>query len=129
MDPKPNLLLVEDEDMLRNLIRDLLESKGYTVQAASGGEEALALAKRPEQRIDLVLTDVMMPHMMGNELIDRLRQLFPGVKVIFMSGYTGSNNPSIQQAWGMPGVVFLQKPFRLHTLLDHVKALMGAAAP
>ncbi|MEO6097127.1 MAG: response regulator [Fibrobacteria bacterium] len=118
------ILLVEDEDMLRGLIRELLEIKGYTVIEASQGVEALELFKSAAGPVDLVLTDVVMPHMSGSELVERLRKDHPVLKVIFMSGYTGANNAAIHKSLEMPGVAFLQKPFRLNALISQVEELL-----
>lgn len=119
------ILLVEDEDMLRGLIKELLEIKGFSVLEACQGLEALSLIKDRGRGVDLVLTDVVMPHMSGSELVDRLREEHPGLKVIFMSGYTGASNASIHRSLEMPGVAFLQKPFRLNNLISRVEELIG----
>src|SRR5262245_61913184 len=100
------ILLVEDEDVLRGLIRELLELKGYKVLEAHQGMEALDLLETHEGRVDLVLTDVVMPQMSGSELVEELRLKHPDVKVIFMSGYTGSSNASVNKSLEMPGVAF-----------------------
>ena len=118
------ILLVEDEDMLRGLIRELLEIKGYLVLEASQGVEALELFKKSVGSVDLVLTDVVMPHMSGSELVERLRKEQPALRVIFMSGYTGANNAAIHKSLEMPGVAFLQKPFRLNALISQVEELL-----
>lgn len=118
------ILLVEDEDMLRGLIRELLEIKGYAVLEASQGVEALELFKKSMEPVDLVLTDVVMPHMSGSELVERLRKEQPALRVIFMSGYTGANNAAIHKSLEMPGVAFLQKPFRLNALISQVEELL-----
>lgn len=122
-----SILLVEDEDMLRGLIRELLEIKGFAVIEASQGLEALELMAAAPSPVDLVLTDVVMPHMSGSELVERLRAERPSLKVIFMSGYTGANNAAIHKSLEMPGVAFLQKPFRLNALISVVEGLLGAA--
>lgn len=119
------ILLVEDEDMLRGLIKELLELKGFTVLEACQGLEALGLMRERPDGVDLVLTDVVMPHMSGSDLVERLRETHPALKVVFMSGYTGSSNASIQRALEMPGVAFLQKPFRLNSLISRVEDLIG----
>ncbi len=121
------ILLVEDEDMLRGLIRELLEIKGYQVLEASQGIEALEVLKRNGRPVDLVLTDVVMPQMSGSELVIELRRIHPELKVIFMSGYTGSNNAAIHKSLEMPGVAFLQKPFRLNALIGQVEGLIQSA--
>lgn len=118
------ILLVEDEDMLRGLIRELLEIKGYAVLEASQGMEAIDLLKQKGEPVDLVLTDVVMPHMSGSELVERLRKEHPTLRVIFMSGYTGANNAAIHKSLEMPGVAFLQKPFRLNALITQVEDLL-----
>ena len=120
-----SILLVEDEDMLRGLIRELLEIKGYAVLEASQGVEALERMRSADRPVDLVLTDVVMPHMSGSELVENLKQDFPDLKVVFMSGYTGSNNAAVHKNLGMPGVAFLQKPFRLNALIGVVEGLLG----
>jgi two-component system cell cycle sensor histidine kinase/response regulator CckA len=122
-----SILLVEDEDMLRGLIRELLEIKGFAVLEASQGVEALELMEAAAEPVDLVLTDVVMPHMSGSELVERLRAEYPVLKVIFMSGYTGANNAAIHKSLEMPGVAFLQKPFRLNALISVVEGLLGPA--
>lgn len=113
--------------MLRGLIRELLELKGFTVLEACQGLEALSLMKE-RGPVDLVLTDVVMPHMSGSELVDRLREATPELKVIFMSGYTGASNASIHRSLEIPGVAFLQKPFRLNNLITVVEDLIGVKA-
>jgi two-component system, cell cycle sensor histidine kinase and response regulator CckA len=118
------ILLVEDEDMLRGLIRELLEIKGYAVLEASQGVEAIDLLRQKGEPVDLVLTDVVMPHMSGSELVERLRKEHPTLRVIFMSGYTGANNAAIHKSLEMPGVAFLQKPFRLNALITQVEDLL-----
>jgi two-component system cell cycle sensor histidine kinase/response regulator CckA len=118
------ILLVEDEDMLRGLIRELLEIKGYAVLEASQGVEALEVLEKNGKPVDLVLTDVVMPHMSGSDLVERIRREYPDMKVIFMSGYTGANNAAIHKSLEMPGVAFLQKPFRLNALISQVEALL-----
>lgn len=121
------ILLVEDEDMLRGLIRELLEIKGYAVLEACQGVEALEVLQASGRPVDLVLTDVVMPHMSGADLVDRLRKDHPAMKVIFMSGYTGANNAAIHRSLEMPGVAFLQKPFRLNALISQVEDLIKPA--
>jgi len=118
------ILLVEDEDNLRNLLRDFLVSKNYHVQCASSGEEALSVMEKTGEGVDLVLTDVMMPRMSGSELVEQLRPLYPGIKVIFMSGFTGGSTAVIQRSMISPDVIFLQKPFRLNVLIEEIEALL-----
>jgi len=81
------VLLVEDSDAVRDVVTCMLESDGLTILQASGGEEALALARRGEAPIDLLLTDIVMPGMSGVELADRLERERPGMRILFMTGF------------------------------------------
>lgn len=81
------VLLVEDSDVVRVVVANMLEGGGLTVLQASGGEEALALARRGDVPIDLLLTDIVMPGMSGVELADRLARERPDVRILFMTGY------------------------------------------
>jgi CheY-like chemotaxis protein len=81
------VLLVEDSDVVRNLVATMLKGGGLTVLQASGGEEALALARRGDAPIDILLTDIVMPGMTGVELADRLERERPDVRILFMTGY------------------------------------------
>lgn len=81
------ILLVEDSDVVRDVVANMLEGGGLTVLQASGGEEALALVRRGETPIDLLLTDIVMPEMSGVELADRLERERPDVRMLFMTGY------------------------------------------
>jgi CheY-like chemotaxis protein len=81
------ILLVEDSDVVRAVIANMLENSGLTVIQASGGKEALALSRRGDASIDLLLTDIVMPEMGGVELADRLERERPGMRILFMTGY------------------------------------------
>jgi len=85
--PSGTVLLVEDSDVVRDVVANMLESGGLTVLQASGGEEALALVRRGDTPIDLLLTDIVMPKMSGVELADRLERERPDVRILFMTGY------------------------------------------
>lgn len=81
------VLLVEDSEVVRDVVALMLESDGLTVLQASGGEEALALVRRGDAPIDLLLTDIVMPEMSGVELADRLERERPDMRILFMTGY------------------------------------------
>jgi two-component system, cell cycle sensor histidine kinase and response regulator CckA len=81
------ILVVEDSDSVRDVITSMLEGGGLTVLQASGGEEALALSRRRDAPIDLLLTDIVMPEMSGVELADRLERERPDMRILFMTGY------------------------------------------
>jgi CheY-like chemotaxis protein len=81
------VLLVEDSDVVRDVVARMLERCGFSVLRASGGEEALALARRGDAPIDLLLTDIVMPEVSGVELADRMERERPGLRILFMTGY------------------------------------------
>jgi PAS domain S-box-containing protein len=121
------VLIVEDQDIVRNLAATVLGGRGYlTLEAATGPEALELLAGRKPGEIDLLLTDVILPGMSGRELADRVRSEFPEIKVLFTSGYTGD-------VLGRRGVLeegleFLPKPFTPAALVDKVQAILGAGA-
>jgi len=124
------ILLVEDEDSLRTLTRDLLRLKGYTVLEAANGAEALDLCGRTPEEIHLLLTDVVMPGINGRALADQLKLKRPEMKVAFMSGYTGQRVG--QKEILEPGSFFIQKPFSREQLASRVREALDlpvAAAP
>jgi two-component system cell cycle sensor histidine kinase/response regulator CckA len=108
-----SVLLVEDEDRLRKQVKFTLEGQGYTVLEAPGGEAALRLLT-PDRKIDLLVTDMVMPGIDGSELAARVRSLRPHVGVVFISGYV----PDHRLVEGLAGTLFLPKPF---SPLDLVK--------
>lgn len=116
--PTRTILLVEDEDSVREVTRHVLESAGYLVLEASSAEQALATLRRFEGSINLLLTDVVMPSMSGAELATRLKVMRPGLVTIFMSGYSGYPGPA--EAGGGLSDHFIQKPFSISLLLSRV---------
>jgi PAS domain S-box-containing protein len=121
------ILLVEDEDAVRALLRSVLESRGYSVLEASRGDEALELSQAYGGEIDLLVTDVVMPQMGGPQLARRLTSSRPHVKVLYISGYAD------QAAWYQNGLesgdAFLQKPFPPEALARKVREVLGAPEP
>jgi PAS domain S-box-containing protein len=120
-----HILLVEDEPELRNTTAEYLTSIGYSVTGAASGPEALRLAL-DNLPIDLVITDVVMPRMNGREFADRLREFRPGVKVLFVSGYT--DDVILHTGISLQLVPFLQKPFSLRKLGAKVNELLAVEA-
>jgi PAS domain S-box-containing protein len=119
------ILLVEDETSVRDLAQRMLEESGYRVLAAASGSEALLLCATNHEHLDLIVTDVVMPNMRGVEVARRVGDLRPGVRVLFMSGYTDNAiDPGISRS-----VSFLQKPFTLGELLGAVREALEAPAP
>jgi PAS domain S-box-containing protein len=117
------VLLVEDDALVRGLALRTLEGAGHRVLVAASGEEALALARRHEEPIDLLVSDLVMPGMGGVELADRLEQQRPGLRVLFVSGYASDEHAAGTALWGR---AFLSKPFtreRLLTAIDRALAV------
>ena len=117
------VLLVEDEESVRTLSRTILESYGYSVLEAGSGLEALEMVRERGGSIDLLLTDVVMPSMGGADLVTRLQVLRPGIRVLYMSGYT--DDTVVRHAHLKQGRVFLQKPFTPETLVRKVREALG----
>jgi PAS domain S-box-containing protein len=119
------ILLVEDEEGVRKLVHAILESKGYSVLEASNGVSALSAYEKNAHKIDLVLTDVVMPQMNGFELARSLAEKRNGLKILFMSGYR--DNPIAPPGGGQPRD-FLQKPFTPEVLLNKVRDVLDSPA-
>jgi two-component system cell cycle sensor histidine kinase/response regulator CckA len=119
------ILLVEDDPALREMATTLLRRLGYTVLAAANGIEALSQTHHPERgHIDLLFTDVVMPHMSGKELADRIQSLYPHTKILFTSAYT--ENSIIHQGVLNEGIALLQKPFTPSALAQKVREILNA---
>ena len=116
------ILLAEDEDSVRKLIKHVLTSRGYRVLDAVGGSEALRIFQHHSGPIHLLLTDVIMPGMSGRELAQKVLECSPGLKVIYMSGYTDDMLMSTG-ALG-PGKSFLRKPLRADVLAGRVREVL-----
>jgi two-component system, cell cycle sensor histidine kinase and response regulator CckA len=117
------ILLVEDEESVRQLVRDTLSAKGYEVLEAENGEAGIVAAERHRGKLDLVITDVVMPGMGGREMAEALIKKRPGTKVLYLSGYTEDailNDGSVDTE-----TAFLQKPFTLQNLSRKVREVLG----
>ena len=130
-DPTPQtgdetILLVEDEKVVRQLVAEILEATGYTVMQAGDGPSALELLRRHSGKLDLLVTDVVMPGMSGPEVAEAVTSMRPGTHVLFTSGYTDSaiGHHGVLE----PGIAFLQKPFSADELARKVRSLLDAAA-
>jgi CheY-like chemotaxis protein len=119
------LLLVEDNDELRGATQGILEALGYRVATAANGTEALAALERLEGRIDLVICDVVMPGMSGQEVVERLRARRPEIRVIFMSGYT--DNVVLRHGILEGEYDFLEKPFSADGLAAKIRGVLVGA--
>jgi CheY-like chemotaxis protein len=113
------ILLVEDDDAIMQITRLSLESIGYRVLTATAPEEAFASAKKHAGEIKLLITDVVMPNMSGRELAEKLVALYPGLVILFMSGYT--SNVIAHHGVLDDGIHFIQKPFSIQALSAKVR--------
>lgn len=118
------ILLVEDQDQLRRLAKTMLERLGYTVLEAASPGEAFVVCEKYTGDIHLLLTDVVMPAMNGKELSERIQILKPGIKILFMSGYTA--NAIAHRGMLDEGLHFLQKPFSINALSEKVREAMNS---
>jgi len=116
------VLLVEDEESVRELVRETLKSKGYNVMEACDGVEGLKVAEEYPNPIDILITDVVMPGMSGRELAQRVTAARPQIKVLYLSGYT--EDAILHEGVFEPGTAFLQKPFTLHGLARKVREVL-----
>jgi PAS domain S-box-containing protein len=119
------VLLVEDDDSVRNMAQAMLQGYGYKVLAAREGREALLISRQHAGCVHLLLTDVVMPGMSGRELAVRLRPSFPHLRVLYTSGYT--ENLLVSQGSLDPGSSFLQKPFSAEVLVRTVRKVLEAS--
>ncbi|HET9406406.1 MAG TPA: PAS domain S-box protein [Candidatus Sulfotelmatobacter sp.] len=117
------VLLVEDEESVRELVRDTLKAKGYHVLEADNGNAGIETASRHTDKIDLLITDVVMPGLGGRELAQNLLGVRPDLKVLFLSGYT--EDAIVNEGTLEKGKAFLQKPFTLQALSRKVREILG----
>jgi PAS domain S-box-containing protein len=119
------VLVVEDEDEIRDMVREYLERKGYTVVAAHNGSEALRVAQRYKGTIHLLLTDVVMPQLGGHELAQQIKGMRPRIKILFTSGYP--EHAGLNDKAADPSAVILQKPYPLNTLAGRIRQMLDGA--
>ena len=115
------ILLVEDQQGIREVVQEFLRRRGYSVLCAADGDDALQVADEHAHAIDLLVTDVIMPNMGGPELVQRLTRLRPHTKVLFISG--NPDQASLSERLGSTAAV-LQKPFPLDILLRKVRSVL-----
>ncbi len=116
------ILIVEDEEVVRKLTIRVLEKQGYRVLQASEGGKALVLCEEFKEPIHLILTDVVMPGMSGSKLVERLKEIHPEMKALYMSGYT--DNAIVHHGVLEPGVNFIQKPFNTDNLARKIRGVL-----
>ena len=117
------VLAVDDDPGILELLREVLKPLGYTVLAAESGERAIEIAAEHKDKIDLLLTDVVLPGIKGQELAAQLLESSPGVNVLFMSGYLC---PSMaHNGKGQGGEAFIRKPFSTGVLLRKIRNILN----
>lgn len=120
---KMTVLIVDDEEPIRRLVDRVLQSAGYVTRLASSGADALAVAEGPDT-IDLLVTDMMMPEMNGDEVARRLRQKHQALKVLYCTGYADRLFDEKGTMW--EGEAFIEKPFSPRALLEAVSLLRNS---
>ena len=116
------VLVVDDENLLLTMAETILTEYGYKVLTANSGQKALAILSRDDIQADLVVTDLVMPGMGGRELVERIRQLAPAMRILCTSGY-------VMPADKQTGTAYLQKPFTSAELLAKVKQVLASKPP
>lgn len=117
------ILLVEDNDSTRDALTQMARMLGYEVTAVATPQEAIQHCQRMGARVDLLITDVVLPQMRGSELAEQLKALKPDLRVLYISGHTA--NAIVERGELKPGVEFLEKPFTLATLAQRVSQILG----
>ena len=123
LEGRERILVVEDDDAVRRMTLEFLKIRGYTLIEARSAADAIQLVGRREETIDMVLTDVVMPGMKGRELVERLTQLRPSLKVLYMSAYT--EDDAINIGILSPGTAFIEKPFSPDQLAAKVRDILS----
>lgn len=125
MEQKPKtILLVEDEEKLRELVETVLVASGFNVITASNGKEGLRTVEEGNLKdIDLILTDVIMPHMSGKQMVDLLKPQLPNTKIVFMSGYT--DDALAPHGVLEPDIELIEKPFLAKNLVTRIREILG----
>lgn len=121
MSTKANILFVEDEAELRNILRIVLEKEGYAVDVASTGQGAIGKVKK--KKYDLIITDLRLPGMSGQEAIKRIEGIYPKIKFIIISGY--QLDPEFEARIKRKKYSFFGKPFLNQDVINEIKRLLG----
>ncbi|MCI0596507.1 MAG: response regulator [candidate division Zixibacteria bacterium] len=118
------ILVVDDEEMLRNLLARILEREGYAVSTASGGKQALAFLEK--SNFQIMISDVKMPEMTGFELLKEVKGKYPRLAVVMMTAFGDEN--TVEQALGLGADGYVAKPFKSHNLTSEVQRARQKAA-
>jgi len=120
------VLVVEDEDAMREVTRRILARNGYQVLTAASGEDAITMVTESDQDIELLITDVVMPRLLGRQVAEQISAIRPSIRVLYMSGYA---QPVLASQGTLdPGVILIEKPFTEADLLDRVRNVLDHAA-
>jgi DNA-binding response OmpR family regulator len=120
---RATIVLVEDTEGVRKFLRTVLEMEGYRVVEARSGTLAVSLIEAIVERVDLLITDVLLPYLSGFELARWTRSLHPEIRVLYMSGYPQAE--FIDRSWADPHGAFIQKPFTAAKFASAVRAVLG----
>lgn len=115
------ILVVDDEPLIRVLVRRILGEQGYRIKEAASGDQAIAILKASGSEIDLLLTDMKMPGMHGTELATIARSMLPDLPVLYMSGYS-------EELSKLQSAEFIEKPFNRNSMLNKIRTAFAAAA-
>ena len=118
------VLLVDDEDMLVDIGRQMLEALGYQVMVARTGKEAVEIYEKHHDSIDMVILDMIMPDMGGAQACDRMKEISPDIKILVASGYSIEGQARRTLARGCDG--FIQKPFSLKQLSEKIRGILDS---
>ena len=124
MEERGTLMLVDDEDFIRQLARDILQMKGYTIIEASHGKEAVDLYAEQKDSIDLVIMDMAMPVMGGKETFIKLKEINANVKVVFATGFAKDGESEEMIANGVRA--FIEKPYRIEDLASIINSVLSS---
>ena len=121
----PTILIVEDDDQVRGMLRSLLTHEGYQIVEAADGAAGLLAAEEQQGRVDLLLSDMLLPELSGFDLAERLRARYPKLKILFITGYV--EGEIVQRSMAELDAMFLDKPFTPAALLERVRDAVGPA--
>ncbi|MBW2002266.1 MAG: response regulator, partial [Deltaproteobacteria bacterium] len=124
LDGKETVLLVDDENVIIDVWKEILRALGYKVLIASGGIEALEIYKKNKDTIDIVILDMIMPDIGGGEIYDRVKEINPDIKVLLSSGYSINGQATEMLNRGCSG--FIQKPFNMKQLAEKIREILDS---
>ena len=122
--PKRTVLIVDDEDVIRDLIADVVSDRGYRVLTAASGKDALEIVKAEKQAVDLVVLDMLMPDLDGRQTYEQMKQIVPGLRVLVATGFGREDIAKNLMDLGIRGVV--SKPFHIEDLLSLIESHVGS---